>query len=291
MQMIKGTIQTIDIDKRLITVTTRNRVLTLYIQRAMFNRYMTYLAPKHMIVANVKINLDATKSHRLYTVKDILKIVKPTHRKTIILYSHDTIINQTKHFINALKYTLFLDLEMSMHPYYKDPTFIQEIIQAGYVLVDQHGKTIEKYMAFIQPTKHKKLTKRTLKFLDLTQDDIDRGITYDTFHTHFKSVLKTYNPAIIVWGKNDALALKETANVNDLPNINDTSRFVNLLKLHKNVFKLKNDLGLLKAYQLYGYTTDTQRHDALEDAEMTKRIFDGFKAYLNDSITIDKTQL
>lgn len=289
--MIKGTIKTIDIEERLITITTRTRVVTLYIQRAMFNRYITYLEPSNMIVMNVKINQDTTKQDRTYTVKDIIKIVKPTKRKTIILYSHDTIINQTKHFVNSLKNKLFLDLEMSMHPYYKDPHFVQEIIQAGYVLVDTHGNIIEKYMAFIQPTKHKKLTKRTLKFLDLTQGDIDQGIPYDTFYQHFKQLLKTYNPAIIVWGKNDALALKETANVNDLPNINDTSRFVNLLKLHKNVFKLKNDLGLLRAYQLYGYTTDTQRHDALEDAEMTKRIFDGFKAYLNDSITIDKTQL
>ncbi|MFW6319990.1 MAG: exonuclease domain-containing protein [Bacillota bacterium] len=291
MLMIKGTIKTIDIEERLITVSTRKRVLTLYIQRAMFNRYMTYLEPNHMMVANTKIHHDTTKQNRMYTVKDIIKIVKPTPRRTIILYSHDTIINQTKHFVNSLKNTLFLDLEMSMHPYYKDPHFVQEIIQAGYVLVDSHGNIIEKYMAFIQPTKHKKLTKRTLKFLDLTQDDIDKGIPYDTFYQHFKQLLKTYNPAIIVWGKNDALALKETANVNDLPNINDRSRFVNLLKLHKNVFKLKNDLGLLKANQLYGYPTDTQRHDALEDAEMTKRIFDGFKAYLNDSITIDKTLL
>jgi sporulation inhibitor KapD len=289
--MIKGTIQTIDIDERLITIKTRQRVLTLYIQRAMFNRYMTYLAPKNILIVTVKINHDTTKIDRTYTIKDLIKIVKTTPRKTLVLYSHDTIINQTKHFVNSLKNKLFLDLEMSMHPYYKDPTFVQEIIQAGYVLVDEHGNTIEKYMTFIQPTKHKKLTKRTLKFLDLTQSDIDKGITYDTFHQHFKHLLKTYNPAIIVWGKNDALALKETANVNDLPNMNDSSRFVNLLKLHKNVFKLKNDLGLLKAYQLYGYTTDTQRHDALEDAEMTKRIFDGFKAYLNDSITIDKTQL
>lgn len=257
----------------------------------MFNRYMTYLAPKNMIVINVKINHSTAKKHRTYTIKDVVKIVKPTPRDPLVLYSHDTIINQTKTFVNSLKNTLFLDLEMSMHPYYKDPTFVQEIIQAGYVLVDRHGKTIEKYMAFIQPTKHKKLTKRTLKFLDLTQADIDSGIPYNTFYAHFKQVLKTYNPAIIVWGKNDALALKETANINDLPNINDTSRFVNLLKLHKNIFKLKNDLGLIKAYHLYGYATDTQRHDALEDAEMTKRIFDGFKAYLNNSITIDKTQL
>ncbi|MFW6319980.1 MAG: hypothetical protein ACOC1L_07305, partial [Bacillota bacterium] len=237
MIMIKGTIKTIDIDARLIKVQTRQRVITLYIQRAMFNRYMTYLETKHILIVTVKINQDTTNINRKYTIKDIIKIVKPTQRRTIILYSHDTIINQTKHFVNSLKNKLFLDLEMSMHPYYKDPSFVQEIIQAGYVLVDAHGKIIEKYMAFIQPTKHKKLTKRTLKFLDLTQDDIDQGIPYDTFYQHFKHLLKTYNPAIIVWGKNDALALKETANVNDLPNINDKSRFVNLLKLHKNIFK------------------------------------------------------
>ncbi len=291
MKKTYGKIVKIDANKRIIYLRRRNRIIELYMQRAMFNQFIKYLIVNHYIVAYVKERENPAKPYQKYTISDLIKITKNTRRKTVTLFSHDRLSSQTKQFINTLKNKLFLDLEMSMHPYHFQKDFVQEIIQAGYVLVDENDQVIQKYMAFIKPARHKKLTKRTLKFLDLSQDDVDKGIEFETFYNHFIQLLNDYQPAVIVWGKNDHLALNETAEVNDLPAVSETTRFVNLLNLHKNIFRLKNDLGLLKAYNLYGHESDDQRHDALEDAQMTMKIFNGFKQYLNEKITVDVSEL
>ncbi len=286
-----GTIKHIDIDERTVIIKRRNRKQKIYFQRAMFQHYLKYLHPNNILVYALKVREHPNKPYQKYTVKDVYKIVKKSPRKTITLYSYKSIVKQTQAFINSLDYKLFLDLEMSMHPYHVQKDFIQEVIQAGYVLVDKNDNVVETYKRFIQPTKHRTLTKRTLKFLKINQEDVDQGVPYKTFYETFKNILKTYSPAIIVWGKNDHLALQETSDVNDLPGFDQASRFINLLKLHKNVFRLKNDLGLITAYQLYGYEADKQTHDALEDALMTMHIFQGFKAYLNSKLEIDFSKL
>ncbi len=273
----------IDIDEltRTVTLKSQGRLKTLYIQRSLFNQFYKFLMPDHYIVYTTRPPRSIKHQHH-DNVKDLLRIIKPTKRKRRVLYSHDKIQNQLKLFINSLGNRMYLDMEMSMHPYTVDKYFTQEIIQVGYVLVDENDNVIEKYRAFIKPKLHETLTKRTLKFLDLTQQDIDQGIDFTLFYNHLKAHLKKYNPAIIVWGKNDEIALKEATEIHKLKPLNGKIRFVNLLKLHKNYYRLKDDLGLLTAYKLYGGTLDNQRHDALDDALMTKIIYEGFKAVINE---------
>ena len=58
---------------------------------------------------------------------------------------------------NSFNYKMFLDLEMSMHPYKVDKSFIQEVIQVGYVIVDEEDNIVEKYNQTIQVLLHKKI--------------------------------------------------------------------------------------------------------------------------------------
>ncbi|HHW80058.1 MAG TPA: hypothetical protein GX742_04540, partial [Acholeplasmataceae bacterium] len=62
--------------------------------------------------------------------------------------------------------------------------------------------------------------------------------------------------------------------------------FVDLLKLHKDYFNLRNDVGLFKAYETYYEKNAEQVHDAKADAKITKKVFDAFLQYsikeLND---------
>ncbi len=277
---INGTIIDYDKELRTIDLIYRKKRLKIYFQRANYNRFYKFLSLGVIAVLDVK--WIKKKTGKQLTVSNVLKLSKPSQRGPKLLYSFNRIQKDTKSFINSLDNKLFLDFEMSMHPYHKNPSFIQEIIQAGYVLEDKDGNLIEEYSVYIKPTKHKKLSKRTTKFLDLTQEDVDKGVNYKIFYNHFKSILETYNPAIIVWGKNDAISLKDSYKLNLVPSLAKKTRFVNLLKLHKNVFNYKNDLGLKNAYEMYGYKTSSpQRHDALDDAYMTKKVFEGFKNTLN----------
>jgi sporulation inhibitor KapD len=182
---------------------------------------------------------------------------------------------------------MFLDLEMSMHPYRVDKSFIQEVIQVGYILVDEEDKIVERYNQTIQPTIYRKLSKRTVKFLGITQDDVDKGIPFADFYHHFKQVIYKYNPAIIVWGRNDFLALKQAYKINHVPTLVHTTRYINLLKLHKNYFHLKNDLGLFNALGLYKEFDKPQSHNAYEDALVTMQIFYGFRNVVNNKLNVD----
>lgn len=281
---IKGTIIAHDEHARTITVKTQARHVHIYLQRAMHTMHEKYLAKGVFIAARIHADNGKRKARR-YTLSEMLTLRRPRARRHHTLYSYRRVKNETRAFINSLENKLFLDFEMSMHPYTKNPKFTQELIQIGYLLEDKHGNIIDKYSAYIRPTRHKKLSKRTIKFLSLTQAEVDEGLDYHDFYTHFKTVLQTYQPAIIVWGKNDALALRDSYRINKVKSLSKLTRFVNLLKIHKNYFNFKNDLGLKKAFEMYGNSLEEhQRHDAYEDAWMTKRVFDGFKTYLNDPV-------
>jgi sporulation inhibitor KapD len=209
------------------------------------------------------------------------------YRKNIVYYDVKNIKKGTTALINNLGHKMFLDLEMSMHPYTVDKSFKQEIIQVGYILVNDKDEIIERYNEIIKPTRHPKLSKRTLRFLDITQEEVDRGLSFTDFYHHFRYVVETYHPAIIVWGRNDFLALRDGYKINKVPSLDRKTRYINLLKLHKNYFHLKNDLGLFNACNLYCDIEKEQSHNAFEDALFTYKIFQGFKDVLNHKRVVD----
>ncbi|MFP4286351.1 MAG: exonuclease domain-containing protein [Candidatus Izemoplasmataceae bacterium] len=288
---INGIILGVNELDRIVKIKTRKRIYYVYFQRAMFNQFSQFFDLDNRIKLSIKTQNPQTKKHR-YLAINVEIIQRHSLRKIIALFSMHTLAEDTQKFINDLDYKLFLDLEMSMHPYRKDANFIQEIIQVGYVIANKDDEIIKHYQTIIKPTIHPTLTKRTLKFLDITQEIVNQGVDFKTFYDEFYADILKYNPAIVVWGKNDHLALKEAYQLYKMPSLTKKTRFVNLLNLHKTIYHLKNDLGLLKAYQLYGYEIDNQRHDAYEDALMTYKIFLGFKAVLNGlkSVAIEQVK-
>ena len=80
--------------------------------------------------------------------------------------------------------------------------------------------------------------------------------------------------------KNDLTALNDSFILNNKPKITEDHDFIDLLKLHKDYFNLKDDLGLFKAYQTYYGITFDQAHDAKDDAFVTKLVFDAFLSYM-----------
>lgn len=171
---------------------------------------------------------------------------------------------------------MFLDLEMTMQSFDSPKDFKSEIIQAGYLITDKFGNDLERKNYYIKPTLFPKLNKRTLKFLSLNEEDVNNGVSFNEFYNIFKDTLNKYNnPSIIVWGKNDILALKACYEINELEPLKPN--YINLLQVHKNYFNLKNDLGLFDAYKKYTGEDLNQEHDALVDAFMTKNVFFEFK--------------
>ncbi|QMS84356.1 exonuclease domain-containing protein [Candidatus Xianfuyuplasma coldseepsis] len=287
MTIVSGRILTYDETLRIITIRCRDRIRYFYIQRSLLNRISKYIEINRFIQFTVTNEIRIYKRHKVHTIDYIVKIMEIRYRKNIIYYDIKNIKRGTKHLINNLDNKMFLDLEMSMHPYKVDKSFKQEIIQVGYILVDKNDTIIETYDQVIQPTIHKRLTKRTTRFLDLSQEDVDNGLSFHDFYEHFHNVLNMYNPAIIVWGRNDFLALRDAYRFNKLPNLDRKTRYINLLKLHKNYYNLKNDLGLFNALNLYYPTEKDQAHNAYEDALATFKIFKGFRDVVNHKRRVD----
>lgn len=286
-EVISGRILTYDEENRIITLRVKHRVRFFYMQKSLLNRISKYVMSSRFIQFTITDEDRLYKKHKVSTIDYVTRIMEIRYRKNIVYYDIKNIRRGTKSLVNSLKNKMFLDLEMSMHPYRQDKTFTQEIIQVGIYLVDEKDNLIESYGKVIKPTLHNKLTRRTLKFLEITQEDVDKGIPFKEFYTVFRDLIKKYDPAIIVWGRNDFLALRQAYQINRLPSLKSKTRYINLLKLHKNYFNLKNDLGLFNALKLYNDIDDVQAHNALEDAMVTFDIFKGFRDVLNKRKIVD----
>lgn len=289
-QLISGRILKFDEEERLLALRSNNKIRVFYLQRSMINRIGKYLVPSRFIQFIINKESRLYRGHKVFNVEYVIKVLTIRYRKNIVHYDVKSIKSGTKNVVNKLKNRMFLDLEMSMHPYQVDKNFKQEIIQVGIHLVDENNEVIYRYNQMVKPTRHKKITKRTIKFLKLSQEEVDQGIPFSEFYFEFRRLIEQYDPAVIVWGRNDFLALKEGYQINELPSLHTKTRYINLLKLHKNYFNLKNDLGLFNALSLYQERPDKQAHNAYEDALVTSQIFDGFKKVLNHKAIVDVTQ-
>lgn len=284
--IITGRLHSLDQTERIITIKHKKAIKHYYIQRSIFNELEKYLTPNRFLQFVILDETRVKDGKRIATVDYFLRIESLRTRKNIVYYDVRKHNFETRNLINNLEYKCFLDLEMSMHPYYVDKNFVQEVIQVGYVLVDKQDNIIKRYNQMIQPTRHKKITKRTKKFLKIEQEDVDNGIPFTEFYASFEEMIKTVKPAIFVWGKNDHLALSEGYKVNELETLDPFTRYINLLQIHKNYFHLKNDLGLFNALKLYQNVKDKQKHDALDDAVATYEIYKGFKKVLNGELRV-----
>lgn len=285
--LISGRLLSFDEKERIMTIRYGGEIRIFYLQRSMVNTIGKYLEPGRFIQFYIDEEPRIYKGRKVFNVDYVTKVMAIRYRRNIVFYDFKKVQEGTRNLINHLENKMFLDLEMSMHPFRKDKNFKQEIIQVGIHMVDKDNHLIYKYNQVIQPTLHKRLTKRTLKFLTITQEEINQGITFTEFYKKFKHLVEKYDPAIIVWGRNDFLALKEAYKINNLESLDHTTRYINLLKLHKNYFNLKNDLGLFNAMRLYESAPEIQTHNAYEDAFVTYRIYKGFKKVVNHQLEVD----
>lgn len=278
---ITGVIHGVNIEGRYFSIQIGKRVTYFYLQNNLMKRFRKYLNVGRF----VSFEFDEHKVRIIRPVKAFqvtyfIKIFSKKTKRNEVHYDLSQIRGGIKSLINNVRNTLFLDLEMTMQDYQSPRGFKPEIIQAGILVCDRHFNTLEKHMVYVKPTRYPRLTKRTQRFLNLDSDTID-GIEYLAFYDLFKRMVKTYKPAIIVWGKNDILALKDSYEINQVEPLDLHTTYINLLQIQKNYFNLKNDLGLFRALELYTEEKSDQAHDALEDAIATQRVFVAFKKAIN----------
>lgn len=194
-----------------------------------------------------------------------------------IIYDLEALRGHMRHVLKQYEYFLFLDSEMTM-PQYGQKDFVAEMIQVGYVLSHKTGKVLLEAGYYIKTKDRNPLNKRTKKFLNLDEEVYEKeALSYDDFYQEFKKILNAYKAPIVIWGKNDLQVIQQGYQLHGKEPLTHEKQFIDLLKLHKDYFNLKDDVGLFKAYQIYyGQLNETQLHDAKTDAIITKDIFDAF---------------
>ncbi len=284
---VYGPLHSVIVENRIVSIKQNHRVSYYYMAKGLYNTFLQYLNEGIYLFMTVSEHERKVKGVMAKTVESLEKIIYPDKQNPRIFYDTQIIKSGIKNIMNGTQYKLFLDLEMSMPPYQNYEHFVSEIIQSGLVLVDGVGNVLEKHTDFVKPTLFKELSNRTKKFLKITQETIDHGMTYIDFYRKLERILKTYRPMVVVWGQNDIIEIKKSTLNHHLPDITRNVQFIDLLKLHKLFFGLKNDLGLFNAHNLYAtIDLDEQAHDALEDAMVTKSVFESFKKVCNGEISI-----
>ena len=287
---IRGLIHMIELDNKIIGIKKYKKIEFFYFQNSQMNVFKRYL-----YVGNwIDLEYDEEKTTRrgpylAYVISFVNRLEAEGLYDHIVYYDKKDITSSLYDFLGSLDNTMFLDLEMTMPPYnFKGKGFRTEVIQAGFIVFDKNGEELMRYRNFIEPMITKTLSKRAEKFLGITNEEfIENQIPYLTFYNDFKEIIEKYNPAIVVYGKNDILVLNDSYLLHNVPSLKDKTRYVNLCQLIKSHYELRNDPGLFKLFQIYYDNEDIQVHDAFNDSEVTAKVFEAFR---EDILYKTKTQ-
>lgn len=278
---IRGLIHMIELDQKVIGIQSYKKIIFLYFQNSQMNMFKRYLYQDNWIDLEYDDSKVVKKgSYNAYLIDYVYRIEAIGKLERIVYYDKLMLNKSLSNFLSNLKNTMFLDLEMTMPSFnFKGKgIFKTELIQAGFLVVDEQGKIVQTYSNYVLPKLTNHITSRAEKFLGIKEEEFfQKAITYEEFYNSFKEVLDKYDPTIIVYGRNDIIVLNDSYNINNVPSLSMQTKFVNLCQLLKNYYELRQDPGLFKLYQTYYENDDVQLHDALSDSEVTKKVFDAFK--------------
>lgn len=270
---MRDIIYKVDITQKALWIKKRNRLIKLLLSNKMSKTYLAVFFEGLLIDYEMEDN----QHKHIKKIKHINQIISLEPYKVI----HDTY--QLRHgmyeVINKINNYVFIDFEMSMPPYsHKGKGFQSEIIQYGYIVTNKYFEELERGSSYVFTKSHGLLTDRTLKFLKIDMETyLNEAISYHTFYDMIVRIQDTYQPKWIIWGKNDVQVLNESYMLHEKYKPTSDKDFIDALKLHKDYYDLKDDLGLLTAYKMYYETEENQSHHALHDAMMTAHVMKAFK--------------
>lgn len=286
---MKRRIHRYDKENGIITTITNNRYLNFYLTNSIKRRFEKLLEEGSYIEFKPDFKQEKVIDKiKCYRINHFVKILKPTKLTIKTIYDIKDVRQKIINQITLDDYYLFLDLEMTMPPYYPVKNFEAEIIQVGYYLTDSELNIIEKNDYYLNPTKFKTVSKRTLKFLNIERGSITDSKPYMYFYEDLKRLFDVYSPKVVVWGKNDYLAINTSFKLNKQKPIIDQRNFINLLNNLKQYYNLFDDVGLFKAYEIYYNETPVQEHNALSDAYILYKIYDSFTTSNNSMRAFSK---
>ncbi len=274
---IFGKIKKVDSEKRIITVETKYRLYLIYFKRSLMNKYKYFLFKNNLIDLEI-VDPEVHFGYRVFNVHYITTIKSLTNGVTY--FDRKSLVESLGTILTSSKYYMYLDLEKTMPPYNYKGNFNSEIIQLAFLLEDKDGNEVARYNNYVKPVINPYLNLRTSKFLNLdTKEFNQKSILPAKVYKDFKHFLKKYHPAIIVYGKNDILSLKDFYRFNRFESLMPISRIINISSLIVEHYHHDKELGLFNLYEMFYHKHFIQKHDAYDDAVITSFVY---KAFVKD---------
>lgn len=284
---ITGIIKNVDYDERWFSILINRQEKFFYLKNSLVKTFRRFLYSGNYVSFICSDTSHFRISRYVYNVEYLLKIYEPSKYSVDSFYDKDFLDKNLAVFLNSFNNTLFIDFEMTMPGFHKTKVAPTELIWVGFILYNNNWKEIDSYESKIKPTLHKKISARTLKFLDLEEKDFDDALPYEDFYNKMKSVIFDYSPVIFIWGKNDKLILEQSYKLNKFESLEKKSRFVNLLQIVKTYYNFQQDPGLFKMLKYYYGKNVPQTHNPYDDAMALKLIYIKFKEDVEKNKKLD----
>lgn len=167
---------------------------------------------------------------------------------------------------------LFIDFEFTMPEGKMKPEgFYPEIIEVGFAAVINEQITGQ-FSSFVIPVKFKNLSARCKNFLNISQDQVDNGISFEELIALLKKYDQKQPTTIVTWGNMDMKVLRQNCQRAGI-GFPFRGKQIDLSMEYKRFFGDQNQTGLWKAVQAYGKEGTGKHHRALDDALTTFNIF------------------
>ncbi|SEM61133.1 sporulation inhibitor KapD [Mesobacillus persicus] len=167
---------------------------------------------------------------------------------------------------------IFIDFEFTMPDRHgRKKGFYQEIIEVGIVLVE-NGEILDQFSSYVVPIRFPILSERCRSFLNITQEQVDGGISFQELINKLKSMETNYPSLIVTWGNMDMKVLRQNCQKSGIT-FPLQGKEVDLSMEYKRFFGDQNQTGLWKAVQEYGREGTGKHHRALDDAMTTYHIY------------------
>jgi sporulation inhibitor KapD len=167
---------------------------------------------------------------------------------------------------------LFIDFEFTMpERNVRMKNFFAEIIEVGIVAVVEDQIT-EQFSSYITPLKFPILTERCKSFLHISQQQVDKGLSFFELIRKMEEFNKNYETTVVTWGNMDMKVLRHNCLEAGVTFPFEASE-IDLSMEYKRFFGDQNQTGLWKAVQEYGKEGTGRHHRALDDALTTYNIF------------------
>ncbi|MGL4948925.1 MAG: exonuclease domain-containing protein [Anaeroplasmataceae bacterium] len=277
-----GIIYSVNKERKIIGIYLNKKVYYYSLTTHLHNKFKKYLYVGNYVNFKCDPAFKIKYNIKSFNIIYFNEIFVPNRYKREILYSKKRVNKQLSSMFDDIKYKMFLDIEMTMPPYNQNRYFHSELLQIAFILADEYDNEILRYNTYIVPNQYY-LSDRTKEFLKISITDVKKNsISKKELYEMLKDIIEKYNPAIFIYGKNDKQYLSSFYKSNNYYNLNINSRFLDINQIAKTFLEIKNDPGLFNLYNiLYETNLSNQKHNALEDAFVTYKIFCKLKEKIN----------